>query len=33
MGAGEPIGGMHRGVNKGWNPPPFPSFKGEEQEA
>ncbi len=33
MGAGEPISGKYWGVNKGWNPPPLPSFKGEELEA
>jgi hypothetical protein len=27
MGAGEPIGGKYFCVNKGWNPPPSPSFK------
>ena len=33
MGAREPIGGMHLGVNKGGNRHPLPSFNGEEQEA
>ena len=30
---GGPIRAAYLGVNKGWNPPPLPSFNGEEQEA